>query len=112
MLSEKGITLDDTYTAGGEVLMGTMRWQKEQAEVAEEELAKCEIERKRIELETTTLELESRLKMLQQEIKVKKAEQQLFLGTEQTRKTLSANYLVSLLRKRDFEAAQSDTRKK
>jgi hypothetical protein len=36
----------------------------------------------------------------------------LFLGTEQTRKTLSANYLVSLLRKRDFEAAQSDTRKK
>ena len=112
MLSDKGITLDDTYTAGGEVLMGTMRWQKEQAEVADEELAQCEIERNLIELETTTLELESRLKMLQQEIKVKKAEQQLLLGTEQSRKTLSANYLKSLLRKRDFEAAQSDTRKK
>ena len=112
MLSEKGITLSDTYAAEGEVLMGTMRWQKEQAEVADEELAQCEIERKRIELETTTLELESRLKMLQQEIKVKKAEQQLLLRTEQSRKTLSANYLKSLLRKRDAEAAQSDTLKK
>ena len=112
MLSEKGITLSDTYAAEGEVLMGTMRWQKEQAEVADEELAQCEIERKLIELETTTLELESRLKMLQQEIKVKKAEQQLLLRTEQSRKTLSANYLKSLLRKRDAEAAQSDTLKK
>lgn len=105
ILSEKGVTLADTYTAGGEVLMGTMRWQREQSELAEEERVKYEIERKRLELETTTLELEARLKMLQQEIKVKRAEKQLLLGSEQSRKALSASHLKSLLLKRDAEAA-------
>src|ERR1700734_1187696 len=32
ILSDSGVTLADTYTAGGEVLMGTMRWEKESAE--------------------------------------------------------------------------------
>ena len=32
ILSDAGVTLADTYTAGGEVLMGTMRWEKERAE--------------------------------------------------------------------------------
>lgn len=31
ILSDAGVTLTDTYTAGGEVLMGTMRWEKESA---------------------------------------------------------------------------------
>ena len=31
VLSDAGVTLADTYTAGGEVLMGTLRWQKESA---------------------------------------------------------------------------------
>src|SRR6202044_1405878 len=32
VLSDSGVTLADTYAAGGEVLMGTMRWEKESAE--------------------------------------------------------------------------------
>ena len=32
ILSDAGVTLADTYTAGGEVLMGTLRWEKESAE--------------------------------------------------------------------------------
>ena len=32
ILSDAGVTLTDTYTAGGEVLMGTLRWEKESAE--------------------------------------------------------------------------------
>jgi circadian clock protein KaiC len=32
ILSEHGVTLADAYTAGGEVLMGTLRWEREQAE--------------------------------------------------------------------------------
>jgi circadian clock protein KaiC len=32
ILSNDGVTLADAYTAGGEVLMGTLRWEREQAE--------------------------------------------------------------------------------
>jgi circadian clock protein KaiC len=32
VLSSQGVTLADVYTAGGEVLMGTLRWEKENAE--------------------------------------------------------------------------------
>jgi circadian clock protein KaiC len=32
VLSDQGVTLADIYTAGGEVLMGTMRWEKESAQ--------------------------------------------------------------------------------
>lgn len=32
--SDAGVTLTDTYAAGGEVLMGTLRWEKESAERA------------------------------------------------------------------------------
>ena len=39
ILSSTGVTLADIYTAGGEVLMGTMRWEKESAARAARELA-------------------------------------------------------------------------
>ncbi|MDO8369729.1 MAG: circadian clock protein KaiC, partial [Candidatus Nitrotoga sp.] len=32
ILSDSGVTLTDTYTAGGDVLMGALRWQKERAD--------------------------------------------------------------------------------
>src|SRR5580658_1073844 len=32
ILSDSGVTLADIYTAGGEVLMGTLRWERESAE--------------------------------------------------------------------------------
>jgi circadian clock protein KaiC len=34
VLSERGITLTDAYTAGGEVLLGTLRWERERSEEA------------------------------------------------------------------------------
>jgi circadian clock protein KaiC len=37
ILSDEGVTLADTYTAGGEVLMGTLRWEKERTERAANE---------------------------------------------------------------------------
>jgi circadian clock protein KaiC len=37
ILSRSGVTLADAYTAGGEVLMGTLRWEKECAELARRE---------------------------------------------------------------------------
>jgi circadian clock protein KaiC len=51
VLSDDGVTLSDVYTAGGEVLMGTLRWEREAAERAEKERLRAEFDRKRIELE-------------------------------------------------------------
>ena len=41
ILSAAGVTLADTYNAGGEVLMGTLRWEKERAERAAREAAQA-----------------------------------------------------------------------
>src|SRR6202011_3363893 len=51
ILNENGITLTDIYTARGEVLMGTLRWEKESAEGIENEVAKVASKLKRVRLD-------------------------------------------------------------
>ena len=74
ILSDKGVTLADTYTAGGEVLMGTMRWEKESAERVASELAEAASTLKKVQLEAEEAELEVRLKSLQTELVAKQVE--------------------------------------
>ncbi|MEO6739214.1 MAG: circadian clock protein KaiC [Chthoniobacteraceae bacterium] len=75
VLNSSGLTLADAYTADGEVLMGTMRWEKERTvRFAAEE---SEVTRK---LKQTALAAEEalltvRLKALQLEMEAKRAEQ-------------------------------------
>ena len=57
ILSDQGIALADVYTAGGDVLMGTARWQKEAAEQAEHERILAEVEHKRREVALARVEL-------------------------------------------------------
>jgi circadian clock protein KaiC len=74
VLSETSVDLTDAYTAGGEVLMGTLRWEKERHEEitrAEREIAS---EQTQAKLELEELELEIRLKSIQREIEAKRAE--------------------------------------
>ena len=77
ILSDDGVTLADIYTAGGEVLMGTMRWQKESAERRAKELATVDLELKRVQLDAQEAELEVRLKSLQTELMAKQVEKTL-----------------------------------
>lgn len=53
IFSDTGITLADPYTAGGEVLMGTLRMEKESAVQMETNLKRHEIDQKRREVEHT-----------------------------------------------------------
>jgi circadian clock protein KaiC len=82
LLSESGVTLSDAYTAGGEVLMGTLRWEKERSE----EIARAErdaaSQQKRAKLELEEIELEIRLKSVQREIEGKRAERALLTRLE------------------------------
>jgi circadian clock protein KaiC len=74
ILSDAGITVTDTYTAGGEVLMGTMRWEKESSERHASELAATAAKLNSVRLDAEEAELEARLKSLQAELTAKQTE--------------------------------------
>jgi circadian clock protein KaiC len=74
ILSDAGITVTDTYTAGGEVLMGTMRWEKESAERHASELAAVAAKLTAVRLDAEEAELEARMRSLQVELSAKQTE--------------------------------------
>ena len=86
ILSDAGVTLADTYTAGGEVLMGTLRWEKESAERVANEVAEVAGKLKRVRLDAEEAELEVRLKSLQAELVAKQVEKALLARTTESRK--------------------------
>ena len=86
ILSDQGIALADVYTAAGDVLMGTARWQKEAAEKAEQVRILAEVEQKRREVALARVELSARIGALEQELKQKQAEAERSIGAEARRK--------------------------
>jgi circadian clock protein KaiC len=85
LLSESGVTLADIYTAGGDVLMGTLRWEKESALSSADEIEAVETRLKQLRLEADEAELQVRLKSLQSELKVKQIEKTLLSRTTKDR---------------------------
>ena len=86
ILSNSGVTLADIYTAGGEVLMGTLRWEKESAERMAKEVAEVAGKLKRVSLDAEEAVLEVRAKSLQTELVAKQVEKTLLARTTQSRK--------------------------
>lgn len=86
VLSDAGVTLADTYTAGGEVLMGTLRWEKERAERVTNEAAEVAAKLKGVRLDADEAELEVRLKSLQTELVAKQVEKALLVSSTQSHK--------------------------
>jgi len=74
VLSEKGITLADVYIAGGDVLMGTLRWEKEQAEAADQEQRRQQAEARQRELQLAEVETRARLAALTKELELQQSE--------------------------------------
>jgi circadian clock protein KaiC len=86
ILSDSGVTLTDTYTAGGEVLMGTLRWEKESAERVAKDNAEAARKLKRVRLDAEEAELDVRVKSLQTEFVAKQVEKALLVRTTESRK--------------------------
>ena len=74
LLSNKGVTLADAYTAGGEVLMGTLRWEKERAVLAARNESKASLRKIQAALDQEEAEIETRIKFAQRELEVKRTE--------------------------------------
>jgi circadian clock protein KaiC len=81
ILSNSGVTLADIYTAGGEVLMGTLRWERESAERVASEVADVAGKLKRVSLDAEEAVLQVRAKSLQTELVAKKVEKTLLART-------------------------------
>jgi circadian clock protein KaiC len=108
ILGNEGVTLADTYTAGGEVLMGTMRWEKESAERVAIEVAEVAGKLKRVRLDAEEAELEVRLKSVQTELVAKQVEKALLTRTTETRERELALGRARVRELRGADAAQPD----
>ena len=106
ILSNEGVTLADIFTAGGEVLMGTMRWEKESAERVANEVAEVARKLKRVTLEAQQAELEVRMKAVQTELIAKQVEKTLLGRTTASRK---AEILRGRVRMRELRGGDAAT---
>jgi circadian clock protein KaiC len=77
ILKASGVTLADIYTAGGEVLTGTLRWEKESAQRVANEVAEVAAKLKRVTLDAEEAVLEVRAKSVQTELVAKQVEKAL-----------------------------------
>jgi circadian clock protein KaiC len=110
ILSDKGVTLADTYTAGGDVLMGTLRWEKESAERVATEVAAEAGKLKRVRLDADEAELEVRVRSLQVELQAKQAEKALLVRTTESRKRELAGGRTRMQELRGADATNSGRR--
>jgi circadian clock protein KaiC len=74
ILSSTGVTLADAYTAGGEVVLGTLRWEKERAIRAAQEAAEVAAKHQQTALDSEEAGLEAQLKALQIKLRAKRTE--------------------------------------
>jgi len=84
ILSASGVTLADIYTAGGEVLTGTLRWEKESAGRVANEVAEIAGKLQRVTLDAEEAVLEVRAKSLQTELVAKQVEKALLTRTTES----------------------------
>jgi circadian clock protein KaiC len=114
VLSSKGPALADVYSAGGEVLMGTLRWEKE----AEERTRKLERDaqyiQKRCELQLAEADITARMAALQVDLDRRRAELSLYARDDEARQTSADEWESELRRKRSANspAAASPVRRK
>lgn len=86
LLSCRGITVADVYTEEGEVLMGTMRRQKEQSETRKREALLAEMEERRHRLEQAEQQTLSRIEALRQELEEQRSAIRMLKAGEEEQK--------------------------
>ncbi|HBN08125.1 MAG TPA: hypothetical protein DD435_05580 [Cyanobacteria bacterium UBA8530] len=78
LISDDGATLQDVYVAGGEVLMGTLRAERENEEAIERQRIRGQLFAKQRDLEKAEIEMKLRSEALQSELELKRGEIALF----------------------------------
>ena len=106
VLTDAGPVLADVYTAGGEVLMGTLRWEKEAEEKAKTIQRRAEFDHKRGELQATEADTHVRIKALQQDLERQRAELAMYSSDNEARIVSSSDREKELRRIRSADPAR------
>jgi len=89
VLSAAGPALADVYSSSGEVLMGTLRWEKEAEERARKLQRHAESSNKRRELQFAEADLAARIAALQLDLERQRAELALYTSNDEARQASS-----------------------
>jgi circadian clock protein KaiC len=105
ILTDAGPLLADVYTAGGEVLMGTLRWEKEDEERAKAIQRRSEFEQKRVSLELAEADTRARIKVLEHDLERQRVELETYFSDDHARAISSSDREKSLRRIRSADLA-------
>ncbi|MBV9126995.1 MAG: hypothetical protein JO117_02795, partial [Verrucomicrobia bacterium] len=105
VLSSDGITLADVYSSGGQVLMGTLRWEKEQADATEQARRKAEADQRFRAIARQRADLKNRIEALEHELATQELELETLRGEESVRERSFLTLHSELLR---FRRADPD----
>jgi circadian clock protein KaiC len=106
VLTNAGPLLADVYTAGGEVLMGTLRWEKEGEEKAKTIQRRAEFDHKRHELQVAEAGTRAQIKVLQQDLERQRLELQMYSSDNEARIVSSSDREQELRRIRSADPAE------
>ena len=104
-LSAAGLALADVYSSGGEVLMGTLRWEKEAEERARKLQRHAEFSQKRRELQFAEADIAARIAALQLDLERQRAELTYYTNDDEARQVASGEWQSELHRMRSADEA-------
>lgn len=110
ILSDEGVTLADVYSAGGEVLMGTLRWEKERAQRRANDAGAAAGDRARGRLDADAAQLEAQATSLRKQQTAKRAEKTLLSETQKRNKKEVITGRAHIRRLRGADTADSTGR--
>ncbi len=109
IFSDEGVTLADHYAAGGEVLMGTLRIEKENASRAEHEHLRSEIAHKRNEIHLIQFDRDLRIEAARREVQACDEELERLNRADTARRAEGALRKDEVVRERDSRLVRDQT---
>jgi len=104
ILAKSGPSLADVYSAGGDVLMGTRRWEKEVEESAKRTRQRSEFDYKQRELRFAEANTSAQIRALQMDLERQRAELALYSGENEVRDASLSRQKDELRRRRSADA--------
>jgi circadian clock protein KaiC len=106
ILRDTGPMLADVYTAGGEVLMGTLRWEKEDEERTKSMRSRADFDQRRAALEVAESDTRTRIRVLEQDLERQRVELAAYSSDDQARIVSSSDRERTLRRIRSSDPAE------
>lgn len=110
-LGDDGPQLTDVYTAGGEVLMGALRWEKEREEYQETLARRHKFDRQRAQLEGAESDTRARIASLQQDLAHQQSELEILASQNEASLESSDSHKSELGRLRNADRVADSAHK-